>query len=360
VSLFSRAEQSAAELSHWKAFHPIESGPWTVDMVGPLGERRFLAYDPLQDSFEIALPQKDPLLWSVRTWMERGTLLSYRVGRKATLAVTVDATDAYAKVLTEWKVNQLRSNLLLAQEVKAAAGDGFPRFAPVLRENRRVVVFGKLSGRSLQDVLVRDQFGAPAALDAAARSLARFHEVEVSGVPGDSMFRQSDPDYLAGLVAAHFPEHLPTYHRALHRLSECGAPRRAVSGRLVHNDLHDRNIVLCGQEVALLDLEYLGAGDPMEDISNLSAHLLLRSLQRGADPQSGMAQIEHFLNAYGVAGGEVDPGPFAASTARSLYRLSCLYLFRRRWQHLAPKLQRCADDWIDLALERSSAPGIVP
>ncbi|MBA3553013.1 MAG: hypothetical protein H0W27_09120, partial [Actinobacteria bacterium] len=79
-------------------------------------------------------------------------------------------------------------------------------------------------------------------------------------------------------------------------------------------------------------------GHPAADIGNLAAHVLLRSLQRGADVRSGRRAVRRLLDAYCAAGGDVESREVSSAGARTLFRLSCLYLFRRRWQEITERL----------------------
>src|SRR6266540_885699 len=140
----------------------------------------------------------------------------------------------------------------------------------------------------------------------------------------------------AEIVARHFPERAAAYRSALASLPS--APRPDGPGRLVHGDLHDRNVLVGADRVAILDLEMLHARSPGEDVGNLMGHLVLRALQRGATVREGQAQGGVFLEAYRDAGGVVDDDDVAAVASRTLFRLACLYLYRRRWQALTPAL----------------------
>ena len=88
-----------------------------------------------------------------------------------------------------------------------------------------------------------------------------------------------------------------------------------------------------------------GAGDPTEDVGNFVAHLVLRALQRQLPAETGREQARIFLQRYGQ---EFEPPPsdgVAAVAAATLFRLACLYRFRRRWRSLGPPLLEQALAW---------------
>ena len=88
----------------------------------------------------------------------------------------------------------------------------------------------------------------------------------------------------------------------------------------------------------MLDLDGLFVADPAADVANLMAHLVLRALQRGDDPDRRRDQGRRLLTSYHAAGGSADPDAVDAAVARALFRLACVYLFRGRWHALAPLL----------------------
>ena len=65
---------------------------------------------------------------------------------------------------------------------------------------------------------------------------------------------------------------------------------------LLHGDLHLKNFFVVDDDVALIDLDNLAYGDPLQDVGSFIAGLWYRSLQSGAaNPRS---QINAFLAAY--------------------------------------------------------------
>jgi aminoglycoside phosphotransferase (APT) family kinase protein len=79
-------------------------------------------------------------------------------------------------------------------------------------------------------------------------------------------------------------------NQAIHLKSE---PRA-----LLHRDLHLKNFLVHGDQVALIDLDELSLGDPWHDLGSLVAALHMRSLMGGA--ASGIIQnaADHFCRSY--------------------------------------------------------------
>ena len=106
---------------------------------------------------------------------------------------------------------------------------------------------------------------------------------------------------------------------------------------LVHRDLHDKQILVAGEDDAgLLDLDTLAVGDPALDVANLLAHLELRALQRHCPADVAAAAAEAFLTGYRPDGALRER--LGAYTAATRLRLACVYAFRPRWQHLTAEL----------------------
>ena len=92
-------------------------------------------------------------------------------------------------------------------------------------------------------------------------------------------------------------------------------PAPSAVARLVHGDLHSEQIHLTSHGPALLDVDRLGAGDPMVDLGSLAADLRVRGHHRLA---------EHVVNLYLDAAPAGDPGALAVAVGCGLVERALL------------------------------------
>ena len=101
---------------------------------------------------------------------------------------------------------------------------------------------------------------------------------------------------------------------------------RPAAPSLLHRDLHDKQLLVDGASIGMLDVDTLGLGDPALDLGNLLAHLDLR-VRQGWTQRETAAAVEQ-----GVLDGYVPDDRTRAATAgyRALAaaRLEALYAFR--------------------------------
>ena len=339
---------------------PVATGTWDVLYPRPEGRwsgyaqrgdsRRYGLYDPVTGLFETVRPEDDAALPALACWLRRGELLAYRPGRRA-MVLTAEGT--YAKVLRPRRVAPLVARIAAAEEAAREAGVGFPDLARLVGvDPDGVVRFAPLPGPSLHDVLVGTATGpdaATAVLDRVGAALARFQDVAAAPVGDGAGTAAQEPATWAALAARDAPELAGRYGEVLAELP--AAPSDGVTV-LVHGDLHDRNVVV-GAAVGFLDLDLLGRGGPADDPGNLAAHLVLRALQYGADGQWGRRAAARLVGGYIRHGGVATSEAVTAVGARTLFRLACLYRFRRRWRPLVPAL-------LDEAARWTSPAGLFP
>ncbi|NND44890.1 MAG: hypothetical protein HKN58_06170 [Xanthomonadales bacterium] len=119
---------------------------------------------------------------------------------------------------------------------------------------------------------------------------------------------------------------------------------------LAHRDLHDKQIILHGRELVLLDFDLASRADRALDPANFLAHLVLRKLQGvlGATQRSIDACGERFIE--GLAS-DPDAGFWPRLRfyqATSFCRLALVYRSRPAWRHLEGELvtmgHRCLED----------------
>jgi aminoglycoside phosphotransferase (APT) family kinase protein len=67
---------------------------------------------------------------------------------------------------------------------------------------------------------------------------------------------------------------------------------------LVHGDLHDRNIIVCGDRCGTFDLEECHWGDPVEDIGKLTSSYVLRMIYFEPIRSKALAAAVRLLDTY--------------------------------------------------------------
>lgn len=328
----------------WEVFYPRPEGSWPGYAQALDGRRVFGRYVVERDAFAEVRPEDDAALPDLGRWATSGDVVSYRVGRRAMVRIPAGRGTGparYVKVLRAGKARRLLRQLGAVERASASGGDDFPAFARVIETQGDAVVFEEMPGRTLYDLLRDGQ--AWRALGQVGTALAAFHAADL---PEDLPPRRPVPESREHFahVASHFPERASAYEAALETLP-APPPTSGVRQTLAHGDLHDRNILACGRDIALLDLEMLHPGQAAEDMGNLLAHLVLRALERGDEAARGREDGARLLGAYRRAGGRAPDDAVASFAARTLFRLACLYLFRRRLQHLTPSVLEEAALW---------------
>jgi len=176
-----------------------------------------------------------------------------------------------------------------------------------------------LPGRNLREVL--DGADADVAVRALGRALVELHCQDASPPAGtESSPAGEELDELASTLAFLCPELGERPQRladALNRTLAAHDPR----ADLIHGDLYDKQVVVDGDRIGLLDLDRVGRGDPRRDLGLLVAHLERDALFLGR-PREWVEEIEGtLLAAYEDArGGGV--GSLSPFVAEALLRLA--------------------------------------
>lgn len=323
----------------WEVLHPRPGGTWT-------GWRRTEhgtiagSFEPVTATFQDRTSGDDAALPGLAVWAGRGELLSHRPGRRAVVRMEDADGPWFVKLVRPRRAVALLDRHWCMAELAERQRDRVPPSPAVMHADPAsgVVALSCLPGRSFHELLVGDQVADRlAAIRSVAGALGGLGEVDVSDVGLPAAADGGDPGSWLELIATHLPGAWVEHHRVHATLPP--APGPSVVLGLVHGDLHDRNVLLDGDHVGWIDLDGLGAGDPAIDVGNLAAHVLLRALQRGDAPEVGRGEASVLLDASGA-------GVRArAWGARTLFRLACLYRFRRRWTHLPPVLLDEAAAW---------------
>ena len=129
---------------------------------------------------------------------------------------------------------------------------------------------------------------------------------------------------------------------AVHRLlAEAEEELRVGTGPVVllHRDLHDKQLLIDGLEVGMLDFDLAAFGDPALDLANLLTHLDLRARQQRCSTERAQRCAAAVRQGYG-------PVPedwrrrLAGYELATRARLACVYAFRPAQAEVAAQLVR--------------------
>ncbi len=312
-------------MDQWPTAYPRARGAWTVaDAKLGWGE-----LDPESGQHRVVEPGQDQELPALKRALGLGTLIGYRVGRRA----VVQRQGTFVKVV---RPKQLQGLLMVHEFVSDSCplvsfpqvvGSGSPGW----------VELSRVSGRPLHRLLTEEK--APSdmnrQLTMIARALAWLHG-SVSG-RGLALREPDHPLRWVDTVARAEPE-------ARSELAEiaAGLPELPkVELGVVHRDLHDKNIFVSEDSVALIDLDGVGLGAGEDDVANLGVHLQLRVLQMGGDPRLGQLRVRCLYDAYESVR-PLSADRLRAAEVHTWFRLACIYRFRASGRRLVPELLRRA------------------
>jgi len=312
-------------MNQWATAYPRRRGPWTV--ADPDGTWGLL--DPEAGTSRVVDPVKDPELPAMSAALQRGSLMGYRVGRRAIVALP----HSFIKVVRPQRTERLvDTHRLLAESCPSVS------FPQVLHSDQSGwMELTPVPGRSLHQLL-RSQHPSPTVLDALdeiGSALAAFH----STTPPSALApRNIDAAALwIGTICRAEPNAEPE----LIRIAEFLPPLPPAPCTMVHGDLHDKNIFASTSGVAMIDLDGVGLGSAEDDVANLSVHIQLRSLQAGHQNDVGAEHVERMYRSYQSLRSLVQER-LDAVERHTWFRLACLYRFRRTSRHLVPELLRRA------------------
>lgn len=274
---------------------------------------------------EVAAVTEDPKLPALaRALAADEVLVGWRVGRRAVLRRPdgswrkVSRPSKRDSVVASWAAAGRSS--VATPEVLAVDDDGS-------------LTISHQPGRSLRE-LDRDQ--ARLVLPLVAQTIVEWHDSSTESLDAwqptparqwvDAAGRASRP--FAEILSA-AAEDLPPIHLATNR-----------SG-LVHADLHDKNIIIDGSTVSLIDVDDVRRGPIEVDTANLAAHLTLRSLQNGDGLAPAMTWSQEYVNLV-AALCTLSPETTDALIRHTWFRLAALYFFRPGAQTLVPQLLSAA------------------
>ncbi|MGI8823795.1 MAG: phosphotransferase family protein, partial [Acidimicrobiia bacterium] len=191
-----------------------------------------------------------------------------------------------------------------------------------------IVEWAELPGRSLHDLLGDEAVPlgvVTAAAAAAGHAVRAMHSAPVSEparhhTAADEVANMARWVGPVGILASTPPGIERALDAAVALLSE-----PASAPVLVHRDLHDKQILVEGDEAGMIDVDTIAKGEAAVDLANLLVHLELRAAL-GVAPSRTQAAADSFLDAYRPSADvRARIGAYAAATR---VRLACVYAFR--------------------------------
>ncbi|WP_147918935.1 phosphotransferase family protein [Ruania zhangjianzhongii] len=272
------------------------------------------------------------------TESDGATVVAHRPEKRAVVRLAPPGGETtYVKVV---RPRRLEATLRGAQVT--GTGIATPQVRAV-DDELAAVTFDALPGRTLFDLL-----GDPTVTEdriekvgnAVGEAVRRLHSTVVTAdLPThDAAAELAVARRWAGLAADHglLGAHLDTVHGLL---ASAEADLAAAPGPpvLLHRDLHDKQLLIDGVAVGMLDFDLAALGDPALDLANLLTHLELRARQERCS-----ADRAHRCAAAVRAG----YGPVPQSWQRRIagyelatrVRLACVYAFRPAHAQAAAQL----------------------
>lgn len=140
------------------------------------------------------------------------------------------------------------------------------------------------------------------------------------------------------LAGSMFPSTAPRFHRAFEAVQRTADDSPAGKALPAHRDFHDRQALVHGERLVLIDFDTAALAEAELDIANFLAHLYLHGLRH---PEFELAAVaDAFLAGY-RSDGRIDPGRLRWYYACSLLRLAGVYAFREPSKDISsPLLER--------------------
>lgn len=105
-----------------------------------------------------------------------------------------------------------------------------------------------------------------------------------------------------------------------------------------HRDFYDKQVLVSGTMVNLIDFDTLCVSWPEIDVGNYLAHLRLRQHQGYCTQAQANAQGAAFLDGYAHGDDVLDEDRICWALSATSLRLACVYSARPAWTHLAASL----------------------
>ena len=252
-------------------------------------------------------------------------VLNYKPERRH--VVRLQRADGQSALLKFYTLNGFSSAL----SIHRAMGELVPEVLGLSRKHG-VIAYRWQAGDSLRDLGIRVEL-LPGCLAATATALAAVHTSDPSELCIPDLNQQEKSVYeLAHQVGFLLPHlHKRTVRMACRLVA--WLRRQPPGTALVHGDFYDKQVIVNGDEVKLIDFDEVSMGDPLLDLGNYGAHLEW-DVTRGAMTKNELEQQQQtLLCAYERAAGPVQEVRLHKYTALGLFRL--LHHPFRDWE----------DDW---------------
>lgn len=190
----------------------------------------------------------------------------------------------------------------------------------VYLDDRHTLVVGDAAGTTLTQELTRSASTAALAMTGAA--LAQLHACPPAGLPVRSVSDLlADARDTGRTLAQILPALSDSVTSLLAELDRRSRNLATDAPRLTHGDFHHGQVLVQDRRVVVLDYDRTHAGDPLADVGNFCANLILLGLRRQiAEPE---VLNDHFVQAYAAASGTPpDPDSLRFWTALGLLQLS--------------------------------------
>lgn len=252
-------------------------------------------------------------------------LVVHRPERRAVVCTGEGEDRTFTKVVRPSRTADLARRMERAADVPGLLA---PRVV-ASDEDSGTIVMSTLPGRTLHDLLAE---GVPAGVgDLVGAAVRTLHSGDIEDVPEHDL--AAEVGTTRGLIDLARRHHaleardLDALDREATRAASVVAQDGPVGRRgLLHRDLHDKQLLVDGDVVGMLDVDTLGVGDPALDLGNLLAHLDLRVWQ-GWTTSGTAAAVEDEV----LAGYRPDRRTITATAgyrALTRARLQALYAFR--------------------------------
>ena len=297
--------------------YPRHRGDWTI----AYGDGTYASFSPESGTTIATDPRADRKLPALAAALDRGRLISYRVGRRAVVATE----STYLKV-----VRPSRHDAVLAAHRLVDASDSVS--APTIIHSALAgsIELTAMPGQSLHALGREGPLGTDVIV-ALAQSLASLHDV---AEPEPLPHRSPDPPQRWIDTVARVDRPVA---RKLTPIAARLPTLGTGTGSVIHGDLHDKNIYVGANGVGFIDLDGLSRGSAECDLANLVVHLKLRALQMEQSTDHASALGALLYNEYAVKL-PLDRELACAFEKHTWFRLACLYLLRTTDCRLAHRI----------------------